>query len=180
LKSAPQDLLVGNVFSAPTFENPIDTDAFGPLKLVVAQIGIVNHFRDFAGSFVLNSKSPDQRFERAIIPIVREIALQHVESERASVRTTLVPENEFRFRIDEFADEPCRTDTIDLRPRPSEPDSAAKISPLELRLRFRPGLSFLEFPQNHLEIFRFGAAKKICLSDFAKLFSNAIKSPVQI
>src|SRR5262249_49530896 len=180
LKPAPEDLLVGNVFSAPAFENAIDTDAFGPLKLVIAQICIVNHFRDFADSFVLNSKSPDQRFKRAIVPIMREIALQHVESEHASVRSTFVPEDEFRVRIDEFADQPCRTDTIDLRPWPSEPDLVAKIPPLELELRFRPGLSFLEFPQKRLEIFRFGTVKKIGLFDLAKLFSNAIKSPVKI
>src|SRR5262245_10433319 len=111
---------------------------------------------------------------------MREIALQYVEAENAPVRSTFVTKNESCFRIDEFADKPCRTDTIDLRTRPSEPDSVTKISRLELRLRFRPGLSFFQFPQDHLHIFRFGAIKKIGPSDFAKLLSNPSKFAAQI
>ena len=140
----------------------------------------MNHFRDFADRFILNSESPDQRFERAIVPIMREIALQHVESEHACVQTKFVPKTNFAFgsmnlRISHA--EPTRS--ISGRGQ-SEPDLVAKISPLELGLRFRPGLSFLKFPQDHPEIFRFGAVEKIGCSDLAKLFSNAIKPPVEL
>src|SRR4029077_2476998 len=111
---------------------------------------------------------------------MREIAVQHVEGENAPVRSTFVTKNESCFRIEEFADKPGRADAIDLWTRASEPDSAAKISGLELRLRFRAGLSLFQFPQDHLHIFCFGTIKKIGPSDFAKLLSNAIKFAAQI
>ena len=55
-----------------------------------------------------------------------------------------------------------------------------KSRELELRLRFRFELSSLQFPQDHLEIFRFRAIKKIGPSDFAKLFSNAVNFAAKI
>src|SRR4029077_14737800 len=110
----------------------------------------------------------------------REIAVEHVEGEDAPIRGTFVTKNESCFRIEEFADKPGRADAIDLWTRPSEPDSAAKISRLEPGLRFRPGLSLFQFPQDHLHIFCFGAIKKIGPSDFAKLLSHTIKFAAQI
>src|SRR5215469_3897909 len=110
---------------------------------------------------------------------MREIAVQHVEREHAPIRGTLGPENEFCFRIDELANEPGRADTIDLGSRPSEPDSAAKMSRVELGLGFRCGLSSVQVLQNRVEILGFGTIKKIGFSDLAKLFSNAIKFALQ-
>jgi hypothetical protein len=59
---------------------------------------------------------------------MREIAVEHVEGEHAPVWRTFTRENESGFGIDKFANEPGGADAIDLRPRASEPDSAAKIS----------------------------------------------------
>ena len=90
------------------------------------------------------------------------------------------PKSEFCFRINEFANQPGRTDAIDFRSWSSEPHSAAKVSRLELGLGFRCGLSSVQVPQNRLEILGFGTVEKIGLSDFAKLFSDAIKFALQI
>jgi hypothetical protein len=97
IETAPEYLLVGSAFSAPAFENAIDTDAFGPLKLVVAQICIVNHFREFADSFVLNAKSPDQRFERAIVSSCEKSpsSMSKVSTRRFGPR--LFPKTNFAF-----------------------------------------------------------------------------------
>ena len=112
---------------------------------------------------------------------MREIALQHVEREHACVQTTFVSKNEFRFRIDEFPNEPRRTDTIDLRPRPSEPDLCRE------NLAARAWVAFsirAEFPQvsarSSRDLSALGLSKKSVCSDLAKLFSNAIKFPVRI
>src|SRR5262249_20906800 len=111
---------------------------------------------------------------------MREITVEHVERKDAPVWSTFYPEHEFRFRIDGFANEPGRTDAIDLWPRSSQPHSAAKVWWLELRLHFRRRLSSFQLPQNYLDIFRFGAVEKICRSDLVKLSSNAIEFVTQI
>src|SRR5262249_13731183 len=104
----------------------------------------------------------------------------HVEREHAPVWRTSGFKTEFRFRINKLLNKPGRSDAIDLRPRPSEPDLVPKISRLELGLWFRSGLSLLELPQDQLHIFSFGAVKKIGLSDLAKLFSNPVNLPAKI
>jgi hypothetical protein len=55
-ETASQDFFIGQPLLRPTLENAIDANAFLPLKFVVIEISIVNHFCDLPDSFVLNSE----------------------------------------------------------------------------------------------------------------------------
>src|SRR5262249_55089290 len=99
-ETTPQNFFIGQSLLRPTLEDAIDSNAFAPLKFIVIEISIVNHFCDLLGSFVLDPESPDQRFKGAVVSIVREIAVQHVEREHTSVRRKFGFKNEFCLRID--------------------------------------------------------------------------------
>ena len=126
--------------------------AFVPLKFVVIEISIVDHFCDLRDSFVLNSESPYQRLKSAIVSVMREIAVQHVEREHArglAVRSDSKANFAFGsmdLRISQA--EPTRS--ISGRGR-VQPDSAAKISLTRaVGCGFDLELSSLQFLQNHL------------------------------
>ena len=65
---------------------------------------------------VANPESIDQCLERAMIAVMAELDIEHVVRDGLGVGGRLVPKNEFCFRIDEFPDEPGRSDTVDFRP----------------------------------------------------------------
>src|SRR5215467_13768176 len=79
LKPAAQDLLIGNSFAPPTFEHPINSDAFSALKFFVIQVSVVNHFGDLACSVVLNTEALNQGFKSAIVSAMSEISVEHIE-----------------------------------------------------------------------------------------------------
>src|SRR2546423_15689157 len=77
-KAAAQDFFIRQSLFRPSFENAIDSDAFGPLKFFVFQVGVVNHFADFADRSVSDRETIDQRFELAIVADMRVLAIHHV------------------------------------------------------------------------------------------------------
>jgi hypothetical protein len=78
-EAAPQNFLIGEALFRPTFKHAVDSDALVPPELAVIEIGVVNHFANLLEVFVLNSKTLGQRFERAIVALMREIRIKHIE-----------------------------------------------------------------------------------------------------
>src|SRR2546423_7000903 len=78
-KAPPQDFLVRQPFFGATFQDAIDADAFNSLKLVVLQIGIVNHLADFLNCFVSNREALRKRFEIAIAADMRNFGVDQVD-----------------------------------------------------------------------------------------------------
>src|SRR5262249_6540534 len=139
------------------------------------QIRVVNHFPDSLHSIVLNSESAYQRFKRAFVSLMREIPIQYVERSYAPAGQAFGPENEFRLRIYERANEPRRTDAIDFRAWSSHQCPAADISLIYLFLRLRARLSSLKFSQKHFNVLSLRAMEEVALPDFTELFSKAVE-----
>src|SRR4029453_3108645 len=76
---ATQDFFVWQALFAPTFEHAINPHRFPPLKSGVVQIGVVNHLADFRNRSIRNGEAFRQRFKRAVVPVVREFSVEHVE-----------------------------------------------------------------------------------------------------
>src|SRR2546421_8608919 len=106
LKTATQNFIIRQSFFCPTLEDAINADAFQALKLVVLQIGIVNHLADLLSRFVSNCESLPERFESAILVDMRKFGVEHVERHRVGLSRSATAKRELRRRIDELADEP--------------------------------------------------------------------------
>src|SRR5438477_13077456 len=76
-----QKFLVAQSTSGPALEHLVDANTFGPLKLPVFQVSVVNHFGDFPHGPIGNSESLDQRFESAVIAMMREFHVGHIEGQ---------------------------------------------------------------------------------------------------
>ena len=76
LETAPQDFLVRQILFGATFQNTIYADAFDTMKLIVFQIGIVNHFADLLDCLVPNDELLGERFKGAIIANLREFCAE--------------------------------------------------------------------------------------------------------
>ena len=66
----------------------------------------MNHFADLADGSVLNSKTLGQRFERAIVALMRELRIKHIERNHAALARDFLAKDEFRIGIDKITDEP--------------------------------------------------------------------------
>src|SRR5437016_9949212 len=78
-----QDFFVGQSFLCPTFQDTINPDCFDPLKFGVVQICVVDHLPYLRYCFVRDRKTPDERLESAVVALVRELGIKHVERDRA-------------------------------------------------------------------------------------------------
>src|SRR6266446_9812883 len=130
LPASPQNLLVGQSFSRPAFEDSIKPDALGPFKFFIVEIGVVNHLADFLHSLVPEVETFHERFEGAIVSAMRKITVKHVERDKPAAGRLFGRENKLRLGIDEFPDQPGRTNSIDFRTRTSNPSPVAIIAPL--------------------------------------------------
>src|SRR5438046_6220544 len=117
LKTATQNLLIGKSFFCPTLEHTINSDALGALKFVVIEIGIVNHFSHLVDDLVLDPEPFEQCLERAVISLMREFTVEHVERHDSTIRRNRFRKDKLRFGIDKLADQPGRTNAIDFRAR---------------------------------------------------------------
>ncbi|MEA3147934.1 MAG: hypothetical protein QOI53_3530 [Verrucomicrobiota bacterium] len=86
------------------------------MEFVVLQIGVMDQLGQPLHRPVPNAEAIDQGLERAMIAVMAELDIEHVVRDGLGVGGRLVPKNEFCFRIDEFPDEPGRSDTVDFRP----------------------------------------------------------------
>src|SRR5712691_3450756 len=103
LQSATHNFLIVHAFLRPAFQHAIDPDALVTLKFVVIEIGIVNHFSDLADDLVLDPEPFYQRFECAVVTLMRELTVEHVERNSATIRENFFSKDKLRVGIDEFA-----------------------------------------------------------------------------
>jgi len=138
LKASQQDLFVAQALLRPTFQNLIDTESFHAMKFVVFQFSVVNYFGQPKDGSFTNPEEFDQRFESTAAAIVAEFRLYHDVRGCALVLCPRPGKDKFCSWIDEFVNQPRRTDTIDLRAGPSNPGFTLIFlgSQLSFSLRF--------------------------------------------
>src|SRR2546430_3418950 len=100
-----QDFFVGQSFLCPTFQDTINPDRFDPLESGVVQIRVVDHLPNFRHDFVGDRKTPDERLESAVVAMVRELSIKHVERDRARHSVCTWREYKFRLPVNERSEE---------------------------------------------------------------------------
>src|ERR1700686_3094085 len=165
LEAIGENLFVAYPALSPTLQDAIDADAFRALVFRVFQIGIVNHFTDFSDSFVIDGEAADQCFKRAAVAMMRELHVHHVEGDCFGWRGR--GKHELRLRVNEFADQPCRPNAVDLRPWPCRP----RLAPVVLGIETGQFLQWTSFgaAQKHLHLLPARTLKKIDVANFTKL-----------
>src|SRR5215813_821686 len=97
---------------ADTLHKRSDACDFGSPELAVLEIDIVDDLADSAKRCILEAASLEQDLERALVALVREFRLEHVESQLAFLRPIAFAgdELELGFRVDEAAYQPSAGD----------------------------------------------------------------------
>ncbi len=62
----------------PSLQDSVNPDTLGALKLGILEIGVMDHLADLPHHFVSNVETSCQRFERAIVALMRELRFDHV------------------------------------------------------------------------------------------------------
>src|SRR6266446_1298706 len=112
--------------------------ALRSLEFLVLQIGVVYHLGHLQHRLVCNCEPLHQRLECAIISMVREFHVRHVERQRFWMPRSLSPKNKLRLRINEPPDQPCRSGAVNPRSRTRQPRSPLKILGRKFGLAGRP------------------------------------------
>src|SRR6202521_962502 len=95
---------------------------------------------------------------------MRKLHVHHVEGNCFGWRGR--GKHELRLRVDEFADQPCRPDAVNLRPWPCRPSLASVVFGIEAG-QFLQRTSF-GTSQKHLRLLSAWALKKIDVANFTK------------
>src|SRR5260370_30842129 len=103
-EAPPQDFFVGQCFLRPTFQDTINPDRFNPLEFGVVQICVVDHLPYLRYCFVRDCKTPDERFESAVVAMVRELGVKHIEWNCIWNGVSSWRKDEFRFAVNELRD----------------------------------------------------------------------------
>ena len=100
----------------------------GAAELVVLQVDVVDDFRDGAKRGIFQCAALEQHFERALVALVRELGLEHVEAQFARMRAIPLAGYEFEssLRIDKAADQPGAGDAIHIDALPCDPGPVAQ------------------------------------------------------
>src|SRR5207248_10426233 len=133
----------------------------------------MNHFGDFSDRLVLDAEASNQCFECAAIAMMGELYVHHVERKDLAIRRNYRGENKLSSRIDESADQPCSSDTVDFGTRSCQPGFAAVIFRVEARQRFLP--CAFSASQQHLHVLSSRALKKIDITDCSELTRETFK-----
>ncbi len=106
-----------------------DARDLGPAELCVLEIDVVNDLGDGLEPRRPEAQPPAQDLERAGVPLVRELRLEHVETQLAGLGDVALRghELEARRRVDEAAHEPRAGDAIHRDPRPGDPGAADEV-----------------------------------------------------
>src|SRR5947207_11071150 len=124
LESFGQYLPVAQSETCPAFEDAVQTQALRTLEFLILQVRVVNHFGDALHRLVSNAKAFDHRFKRAILAVVSELHFKHVVGDGLWMGGRFRREDESRLGVDEFADQPGRSDAVNFRPRSRQPGFA--------------------------------------------------------
>ena len=112
-----------------------------------------------------------QGFVSAIVTVVGELHVEHVEWDRARMTGRTRAKDKTGVRIDKLADEPGGTDPVDLRSRASQPNAPLEIFSVE-RGRRAPGGRFVQrcrLAQDGFHVVRGRAGKVIDRAEVLKL-----------
>src|SRR6266480_484602 len=173
-EASPQDFFVRQSFPCPTFEHTIDPDRFDPLKSGVVQIRVVDHLPNFRHDFVGDRKTPDERLESAVVAMVRELGIKHVERDRARDSVCTWREYKFRLSVNELRDQPRRSNSVDLRAWARQPCFALVLLRIEHRELSRTTAAFGATEQ-HGDVVPAWAAEEINLANFAEMSRKAFQ-----
>src|SRR5919197_2706409 len=91
-------------------EYTLDPTHIFSLELAVAEIDLMNNFRDLRERRILELKSAQQRFEGAAIALVRVLRLEHVEPELTRFRLVSLWRDELEVRL--WIDEPANVPSV--------------------------------------------------------------------
>src|SRR5262249_21410554 len=113
---------------ADTLHKGSDTCDFGSAELAVLEIDIVDDLADGAKRRVLEAAAIEQDLERALVALMREFRLEHVETQLAFFRPIAFAgdELELGFRIDKAAYQPSAGDAVDIDAFARHPGPVAK------------------------------------------------------
>src|SRR2546428_7091795 len=100
-----QQLAIVSQRCAQSVHHRIKTHSFKTVKLVILQIDVVNNLGNLPQTFaVAQAESLEQRFEGAILAMMRELSVVHVERNRALYRLAVSNKVKARALIDELFD----------------------------------------------------------------------------
>src|SRR6266404_6472696 len=100
-----QQLAIVSQGCAQSVHHRVKARSFKPVKLVVLQIYVVNNLGNLPQTFAIaQAESLQQRFEGAILTVMREFRAIHVERNRALYRLALSHKVKARAFVDELFD----------------------------------------------------------------------------
>src|SRR6266404_2291275 len=100
-----QQLAIVSQRCAQSIHHRIETGSFKPVELVILQIYVMNNLGNLPQTFAIaQAESFEQRFEGAILTMMREFRAIHVERNRALYRLALGHKIKARALVDELFD----------------------------------------------------------------------------
>src|SRR3954467_3559791 len=113
---------------ADPFDQRPDAGDLRPAEFVVLQVDVVDDLRDGAQRGILQCAALEQHLERALVALVGELGLEHVEAQFGRLRAISLPgyELEAGLWINETAYQPGTADPIHMDALPRDPDPVAK------------------------------------------------------
>src|SRR3569623_1873093 len=108
-------------------DHPLHAGGLGPAEAAVAHVDVVYHLPDRLDRRVGQAKPVRQDLERAPLPLVCVLRLEHVEAQLALAGLVSLRRDELQLgvRIDEAPDQPGAGDAIDMDAGAGHPHGAA-------------------------------------------------------
>src|SRR6266545_300227 len=105
-----------------------DADGFIAPEFIVLEVDVVNDLRDGAQRRVLRCDAIEQHLEGALVALMCELGLEHVEAQLTFGGAIALAGNELeaRVRVDETADQPCARNAVNVHALPRDPGSVAQ------------------------------------------------------
>src|SRR5438128_10187261 len=173
-EAAPQASIVRQSVPCATFQDTINPDRFDPLESGVVQIRVVDHLANLRDRFVRNRKTFRERFERAVVPMMREISIKHVKWDCASHTVCTWREDKLRLLVNELGDQPRRSNSVDLRARARQPCFALVLLRIEHRELPRGPTAFGATEQ-HRDVVSTCTIEEIDFANFTELSREAFQ-----
>src|SRR5439155_18447641 len=103
-------------------DQTVETEGFRPGELRVLEVDVVDDLAQAPKGGLFQTEMAEQHLERAEVPVVGELRLEHVETQLAGPRRVLMAQDELepRFRVDEAPDEPRAGDPVVMVAEPSQ------------------------------------------------------------
>src|SRR5437773_1083496 len=130
----------------------------------------MHHLGNFQNGLIRDSETLGQCFKSAVVAVVGKFHLKHIIGNSVAMIRWISVENKLGFRVNECANEPCRTHTVNFRTRPSEPSLAHEFLRGQRRRVFGFAAAQISSAfQKHLGVLRSRAVKEINLTNFLEL-----------